>query len=182
MAMIESMGMGLPVIGSSHGSLKELVTKERGFTCDNFNDFLNNVNKPSNEFDRVKLKELTRKEFSTENMAKSYLKKYEEVISGRELNSKKPIWARKEEPETKLGFWNEIDKALEIQLKLIKEWEKIGKQDGYVYEELGEIYLLQKKNEARKKYFKMAYEKLSQDKWFAKNKSERLARLKTLSR
>jgi tetratricopeptide (TPR) repeat protein len=77
---------------------------------------------------------------------------------------------------------NEVDKALVIQLSLIKEWDKIGKKDGYVYEELGEIYLLTKEDEKRKKYFQMAYEELSKDKWFVKNESKKLDRLGALSK
>ena len=76
---------------------------------------------------------------------------------------------------------NEIDKAIEIQISLIREWERIGEKDGYVYEELGELYLVKKDDKNRKKYFKMAYDELLKDKWFAKNEKKRLERFKSLS-
>ena len=74
-----------------------------------------------------------------------------------------------------------IDKALEIQRELEKEIiEKGLDTDGYVYEELGECLLLLKKDKEARKYFKIAYDMLSKDKWLQANQPERLKRLKEL--
>ena len=70
--------------------------------------------------------------------------------------------------------------ALAIQLDLLKEMDKT-RPDGYVYEELGELYLLNGEKERAGKYFGQAYQILSSDKWLLRNEPERLARLKRLS-
>lgn len=75
-----------------------------------------------------------------------------------------------------------IDEALEIQLALKKEFEeKQLEQDGYVFEELGELYLIKDNKTEVKKYFKLAYEYLSKDNWLQQNEPDRLKRLKELS-
>ncbi len=77
---------------------------------------------------------------------------------------------------------NKLDEALGIQLALKKEFEeKQLAQDGYVFEELGEIYLLKEQKEDAKKYFALAFEYLGKDPWLQQNEPERLARLKELS-
>ena len=60
----------------------------------------------------------------------------------------------------------------------IKE-NKLSK-DGYVFEELAELYLLKGNKELAKINFKMAYEELSKDGWINANQPERLTRLKKL--
>jgi len=75
------------------------------------------------------------------------------------------------------------DEALEIQLALEKEIIDKGlEKDGYVYEELAELYLIIENTEKSKEYFGHAYMLLSEDQWLQKNEPERLARLKELSR
>jgi tetratricopeptide (TPR) repeat protein len=75
-----------------------------------------------------------------------------------------------------------IDAALEIQEQLQQEiLENNLPEDGYVYEELGELYRLKNKTNEAKPFFRKAFELLSQDDWLVKNESERLKRLKKLS-
>jgi tetratricopeptide (TPR) repeat protein len=76
---------------------------------------------------------------------------------------------------------NKLDDALIIQLGLFEESSTTGHADGYVHEELGELYLL--KNDALKApfHFQKAYELLSQDKGLQKFESARLERIKMLS-
>jgi len=75
-----------------------------------------------------------------------------------------------------------IDEALKIHNELLKEIaETKHEDDGYIYEELGECYLIKGNNEESKKYFATAYEILSKDKWLAEYEKERLERLKKLS-
>lgn len=71
----------------------------------------------------------------------------------------------------------EYSKAVEIQLDLLEE----GYESGYVYEELGEGFLILGDKEKAGEYFKTAYEKLSEDDWLVANEPERLERLKDLA-
>ncbi|MCW5907115.1 MAG: tetratricopeptide repeat protein [Chitinophagales bacterium] len=72
------------------------------------------------------------------------------------------------------------DDAITIQLGLLEEMVETDQPDGYVYEELGELYL--SKNEAvYKMYFGFAYNELSKDQWLAANEKARLERMKELS-
>ncbi len=71
--------------------------------------------------------------------------------------------------------------ALEIQLDLMAKTESSGKPvDGFVIEELAEIYLV-KKEPLAADYFARAYRLLSEDSWLVEHESERLARLKSLA-
>jgi tetratricopeptide (TPR) repeat protein len=74
-----------------------------------------------------------------------------------------------------------IHKALKIQIALEAENDKNGEPDGYVFEELGELYLILDDKEKSKFYFSKAYKLLSKDLWLQKNESERLNRMKKLS-
>ncbi|MEA2096545.1 MAG: tetratricopeptide repeat protein [Candidatus Cloacimonadota bacterium] len=73
------------------------------------------------------------------------------------------------------------DEALKSQKELLTELEeKKLPKDGYVFEELAEIYFVKGNNELAKKNFKLAYEELSKDRWLIANQPERLSRLKKL--
>ncbi len=75
-----------------------------------------------------------------------------------------------------------FDEALEIQQSLLSENEDRGlAADGYVVEELAELYLARKDPQAPD-YFARAHRILSQDQWLGKNEPERLVRLKKLAR
>ncbi len=77
-------------------------------------------------------------------------------------------------------FVGQIDDALSMQEALLSEHEQGGTSDGYVFEELGELYLLKNNTAQSKKYFAEAFKGLSKDSWLVKNESERLKRLKKL--
>jgi tetratricopeptide (TPR) repeat protein len=73
------------------------------------------------------------------------------------------------------------DEALDIQNELLQEFEeKQIEQDGYVFEELAELYLIKNNRYEAKKYFKLAYEYLSKDEWLKANEPERIKRLRKL--
>lgn len=69
-----------------------------------------------------------------------------------------------------------LDDALAIQDRLA-----VGQDDGYIAEELGELWLAKGEPERAKPYFQAAFSKLSQDPWLSANEADRLARLKSLS-
>ena len=58
---------------------------------------------------------------------------------------------------------------------------KAGTGDGYVSEELGELYLAQGKTQEAAGHFAEAHRLLSQDAWLVDNEAERLARILKLS-
>jgi tetratricopeptide (TPR) repeat protein len=75
---------------------------------------------------------------------------------------------------------NRLDDALKVQLALLEEMVETDQPDGYVYEELGELYLA-KKDPVHKMYFGFAYNALSKDTWLSANETGRLQRIKELS-
>lgn len=96
---------------------------------------------------------------------------------------------KKQENEIRIARWSvgralrslkRTDEALAIQRELLAEWNKIGQQDGYVYEELGECLLELDRTDEAKPWFAKAYGELSKDDWLKENEAERLARLKRL--
>ncbi|MBT3346610.1 MAG: tetratricopeptide repeat protein [Gemmatimonadetes bacterium] len=78
-----------------------------------------------------------------------------------------------------LDRWQE---ALTIQQQLLAEHEAAGTSDGYVSEELGELFLALGEATQAATHFAEAHRLLSQDSWFVANESERLKRIELLSR
>lgn len=102
------------------------------------------------------------------------LKWREENQSAREVFIAKWCVART------LRALNRLEEAIKIQLALLEEMVETDQPDGYVYEELGELYLT-KGEPVYKMYFGFAYNTLSKDTWLADNEKERLQRIKQLS-
>lgn len=72
------------------------------------------------------------------------------------------------------------EEALAMQKALLDEAERLGENDGYVYEEMAEcLTILGRSTEARP-YFELAYRQLSQDPWLVENEPARLERLRAL--
>ena len=71
--------------------------------------------------------------------------------------------------------------ALAMQRTLLAEIEAAGDaEDGYVFEEIGELLLITKGQPAARPYFDRAWQLLSADVWLQANEPERLARLQQL--
>lgn len=77
---------------------------------------------------------------------------------------------------------NRLDDALKVQLALFEEAVETGNNDGYVHEELGELFLLKNDNMKSTFHFEKAYELLSADPQLAQNERPRLDRMKELSK
>ncbi len=95
------------------------------------------------------------------------------------------------QPQINIAKWSvarcyrsleQYDKALEMQLALYADFEKTGETDGYVFEELGELYLLKDDIAQSEKFFALAYQFLSKDKWMMENESARIERIKKLGK
>ncbi len=76
---------------------------------------------------------------------------------------------------------NKIEQAITIQLGLLEEMVNSDRPDGYVYEELAELYLV-KGEEVHKMYFRFAYNTLVEDAWLSLNEKARLNRMLELSK
>jgi len=75
----------------------------------------------------------------------------------------------------------QIDEALKLLKEIQTELEeKDLPKDGYVFEELAELYSLKGNKKLAKINFKLAYEELSKDAWISANQPERISRLKEL--
>ncbi len=77
---------------------------------------------------------------------------------------------------------NRIDDAIKVQLALFEESISTGKTDGYVHEELGELFLIKADKLKSTFHFEKAYEFLSTDPYLAQNERPRLDRMKQLSK
>lgn len=108
----------------------------------------------------------------------------------KELNKRKN---RESSAELRIAKWcvarvkrelGNLDEALKIQNDLLKEIEnkKLEPEDGYIFEEIGEILLLKGEENESKSYFAKAYELLSKDIWMMKNETSRMDRMFKLSR
>ena len=73
------------------------------------------------------------------------------------------------------------DEALKEQLALEAEGAKASEPDGYVWEELGELYYAKGQQQEAKPWFAKAYKELVSDPYIRNNEVERLDRLKKLS-
>lgn len=75
----------------------------------------------------------------------------------------------------------EVDEALAMQRAQHEEYQALGQEDGYVYEEIGECLLLLGQAELARPYFGEAHRVLSQDRWLRQREPNRLSRLQALS-
>jgi len=106
---------------------------------------------------------------------------FEKALAAREKSGKeKPIRIAKWCVARAYRSLGRVDEALVIQSELEKEGEASGDPDGFVFEELGELNLLNKQEEKAAAYFAKAYEALSQVQWLVQSQPERLERLKEL--
>ena len=94
------------------------------------------------------------------------------------------------ETETNIAKWcvarayrslNRVDEAIAIQNALHARNKELNQPDGYVSEELAELYLLKGDSATAKTHFTDAYNILSKDDWFVSGNPERLARLKEMA-
>lgn len=81
-----------------------------------------------------------------------------------------------------LRMQKKYDEALAMQQKLEKDMTEANAPDGYVYEEIAEIYLAQNKPVEAKPYFAKAAAVLGADSWFVESEKARLIRLQELAK
>ncbi len=90
LAIIESLYLGTPVFGTTHGSLPELITEEVGFLSNHLEDLVENM-KAVDCFDRKRCHEYAADQFNSRRMALDYLKYYEKCIDQKTLHVQPPV-------------------------------------------------------------------------------------------
>lgn len=89
LAITESLYYGCPVFGTPYGSLPEIITNEVGFLS-NKSDELAEAILSIDKYSRKRCHEYAREEFNSKKMTLEYLKYYEKVIAGENLNMMPP--------------------------------------------------------------------------------------------
>ncbi|HOZ30473.1 MAG TPA: glycosyltransferase [Bacteroidales bacterium] len=95
LAIPESLYYGCPVFGTPYGSLPELVKKDIGFLSDSSREIANAITNLEHYNPKL-ISEYAVTEFNSSKMAGNYLKLYEKVISGHNLNESKPVYLQEE--------------------------------------------------------------------------------------
>jgi glycosyltransferase involved in cell wall biosynthesis len=88
LAIIESLYYGCPVFGTPYGSLPELVTADCGILADNTSELANSIK--NDHFNRSICHQRAVDLFHSKAMAMKYLKLYERVANGHQLNENQP--------------------------------------------------------------------------------------------
>ncbi len=89
LAVIESLYLGCPVLGTNYGSLPELVASDMGFLSDSMEE-LALAFKEIGSFNRKLCHEYAQENFNSRVMAKNYLIYYEKVLNGQLINTNPP--------------------------------------------------------------------------------------------
>lgn len=89
LAIVESLYMGAPVFGTPYGSLPELVSPEVGYLSNSRSELVRHIQEHS--YDPKRCHEYARDLYNAQRMARAYLSKYEQVLSGQCLNPIVPV-------------------------------------------------------------------------------------------
>ncbi len=89
-AIIEAMYFGMPVFGTTYGSLPEIITKEVGFLSNNKSEITSEI-KNIEKYNRTNCYEYVCDNFNSQIMAKGYLKFYEKILNNEILNNIAPF-------------------------------------------------------------------------------------------
>jgi glycosyltransferase involved in cell wall biosynthesis len=89
LAILEAMYFGLPVFGTTYGSLPELVGSERGFISNSKRELVDAL-QHIDDYDRRKCHEFIADNFSAKKMTQDYLELFDEVLNGQVINEKPP--------------------------------------------------------------------------------------------
>jgi glycosyltransferase involved in cell wall biosynthesis len=90
LSIIESLYFGCPVFGTPYGSLKEIIQPAVGFTSNSMSALIDAV-KNAAQFNSSICHDYVMSNFTSLQMANNYLKKYEQVLNGQDLNASAPI-------------------------------------------------------------------------------------------
>lgn len=74
-----------------------------------------------------------------------------------------------------------LAEAMELQTELLEEWEEAGEENGFVFEELGELLLLRGREDEATPHFVRAWALLQEMHWLKESEPDRYARLARLA-
>lgn len=80
LVLIESLVSGTPVIAAPRGAVPEIINDKVGFLCHNENDYINAI-ETIDSIDPQKCREHVLQNFTSEIMAKNYLKYYQMILN-----------------------------------------------------------------------------------------------------
>jgi len=103
-AVIESMAMGLPVIGSSYGSLPELIKPQTGIIAHNEQELKNAIVQLPRSFQVEEIRHYAETHFGIFQYTQQYIQLYQKVCAGEKLNSNCPTWKIDSKPSDLLNF------------------------------------------------------------------------------
>jgi len=102
--IIEAYSAGLPVIGSTYGSLKELINERVGVLCNDYQEFEKALSGDKFNFNSDEIRSFVETNFSKEVMTRNYIYFYSKVIAGEILNCTEPLYQGLKGPEELLDF------------------------------------------------------------------------------
>jgi glycosyltransferase involved in cell wall biosynthesis len=88
-AITESLYFGCPVFGTPYGSQSELISEDVGFLS-NDSSKLANALMHVEDYSRKRCHEYARDQFNSAIMTQKYVKLYEKVLNGQQLNANQP--------------------------------------------------------------------------------------------
>ena len=89
LSIVESLYFGCPVFGTPYGSLTEIIQPKVGITSNSLSALVDAVQN-ANQFDPKICHEYVMENFTSTQMTKAYLSKYETVLNGQQLNKIAP--------------------------------------------------------------------------------------------
>ncbi len=89
LSIVESLYFGCPVFGTPYGSLTEIIQPNVGITSNSLSALVDAVQN-ANQFDPKICHEYVMENFTSTQMTKAYLSKYEMVMNGQQLNKIAP--------------------------------------------------------------------------------------------
>jgi glycosyltransferase involved in cell wall biosynthesis len=89
LAILEALLFGMPVYGTPYGSLPELINDERGFLSTDAAEIAAAA-RHYQEYDASKCHQFIADQFTARHMTESYLRLFEKVMNGEQLNAEAP--------------------------------------------------------------------------------------------
>jgi glycosyltransferase involved in cell wall biosynthesis len=89
LSIVESLYFGCPVFGTPYGSLKEIIQPSVGVTSNSLSTLVDAVQN-AGQFDPKTCHQYVMENFTSYQMTKAYLSKYETVLNGQHLNKIAP--------------------------------------------------------------------------------------------
>jgi len=90
LSIVESLYFGCPVFGTPYGSLTEIIHSSVGITSNSMSALVEGV-QHAGQFDTKTCHDYVMDNFTSKQMTLNYLKQYEKVLNGQQLNATAPI-------------------------------------------------------------------------------------------